>query len=223
MLFIDKKFAFGKSITTLLLRSSDLKEVPQGIREMKQLTHVCLIDNLIDKIPSWIANLKNLKIFEIGGENIPTNIEILGGLPCLEKVLLKSVHSTYLPESLMELQNIKSLELIFPSLQSTGGVLSKLHNLSHLSLQSEVMSCIPEDVYKLNKLSRLGIFFPVLDVEDGIFKKKSLKRIDTYSDYVKRFSLHIFSRPDMKFSLDEDLLDELPNNVQEFIYDRLVD
>ncbi|BDD08098.1 hypothetical protein FUAX_05300 [Fulvitalea axinellae] len=103
----------------LTLRLSNLTQLPESFKNLKQLEELEIAGegsygrefNAQLKLPQWIANLENLKTFEIGYlkiNEIPDDIFA----PSLESLRVYRMHEiTKLPESISTLNSLKNFSL----------------------------------------------------------------------------------------------------------------
>lgn len=115
---------FIKTLTSFYLwQEEELYEVPYYIEFMTGLTSLQLVECNIRKIPSFVVNLKRLKILNLRGNEIET-IHLFD-LPDLVKLLLQDNKIT----------NI---------------ILENLPNIERLDLRNNKLESIPSSMYSLN-------------------------------------------------------------------------
>ncbi len=101
------------ALTRLELGSLDLKEIPEFLASMVNLTHLYLFNNQISEIPEFLASLDNLTYLSVGNQisEIP---EFLASMVNLTHLDLFKNQISEIPEKLPLLPNLQVLDVRGP-------------------------------------------------------------------------------------------------------------
>ncbi len=132
-----------------------LKEIPDGVLELKQLTELDLGHNRFTDLSERIATLPNLTSLDLGGNRLIGLPEGISKLQSLTTLRLYNNQLTSLPEIISKLQNLTSLDLGGNRLTNLPDGVSKLQHLTKLYLHKNQLTSLPEAVSKLQNLTEL--------------------------------------------------------------------
>ncbi|WP_299457950.1 leucine-rich repeat domain-containing protein [uncultured Microscilla sp.] len=141
----------------LSYRHQGLREFPEEIRQTPNITNLNLSDNQIERIPAWIATLKNLQVLYLNNNQI-TNIDKLCALPHLEVLQLNNNQISRIPESIRGLTNLKRLYINNNLLVEVPTALGELTQLNQLLLAKNQLIDLPDTIGKLINLTSLNLF-----------------------------------------------------------------
>lgn len=115
------------------------------------------------EIPQGVFNIKNLQELEIDEASIKTLPDEIGSLSSLEILSITNTQLRYLPESIGQLSNLKTLELVDNNLESLPATLGNLSNLISLSIadfnEGNRLKELPTEVCQLQNLVELDISY----------------------------------------------------------------
>eukprot|EP00253_Pinus_taeda_P012764 PITA_12764 len=135
---LPQQVAHQRSLLTLRLKGTDLKELPSAIGELRNLEVLELGSPLLDRLPPSLVDLRNLKELTIwdckGLKCLPPSLGNLCNLKIL--TIWGCEELKYLPPSLGDLMNLKEL------------VISRC----------EQLKCLPASVGQLSGLTKLAVY-----------------------------------------------------------------
>ena len=179
-------FQLGGHKTEFL--AEPLANLPQSIRNLKELKYLDLVGNIISKeilsfifnlskleslflngniltsLDPSIGNLTNLKHLFLSGNQIEQLPESIGNLVNLVELNLKGNLLISLPESIGNLQLLETLDLVYNRLQSLPMSFCNLKRIKHLYLERNHIQNLPESFGELSDLEYLNI-------EDNLIKR----------------------------------------------------
>jgi len=165
-------------VVGLKLFNTNFKELPEFLRELKNLEFLSLETELLESIPDWIAEFKSLKYLELGQgilSKLPESIGQLSSLECL-KIWHNKIES--IPESIGDLSLLKVLRINKTQLKSLPYSITKLESLKNLDLLGNKLSELPNTIGNLKELEQLIISEnPLLTVPKSILNLKKLNKI----------------------------------------------
>ncbi len=186
-----------KNLKTLILRSNNIKHIPNKIVKLTSLTELDLYDNLLSKIPHEIFNLKNLKTLRLVRNNIkhiPSKIVELTNLTDLD--LYDNLLSE-IPDEIFNLKNLKTLRLGRNNIKHIPSKIVELTNLMVLDLYDNLLSEIPYEISELRNLSFPTLlnnplnslqFGYVLPIKDDLYKLvNKIKKLFDIDNIQKHF------------------------------------
>jgi internalin A len=133
-----------------------MREIPEVITHLTNLTHLDLFSNQLREIPETIARLINLMYLDLFKNQL-----------------------TSLPEKFAELTNLRNLFLSFNQLTKTPEALTHLPNLGAIYLSGNGLTEIPNEFASLTNLTRLILSDNQLtEISDGIVQLTSLMHLD---------------------------------------------
>ena len=115
------------------INGNKLKEIPNEIYELRNLTELSIYAMNIDKISTQIGNLTNLKKIKISRTNIQT-----------------------LPYNFYNLTQLNNIDLSNNKLSKLDNGISKLVNLSSLVCNNNNITYLPDDIVKLSNLKEVN-------------------------------------------------------------------
>lgn len=150
----------------LSFMGTEIKELPDNLRKLKNLEYLGLNMVGIDRIPSFIGEFKNLTSLYLGANNIKELPEELKNLTKLEHLALWGTSLEDLPDWICSLEQLRGLYL---------GRMEKLQKL-------------PEDIGNLTNLEKLYLDGTgVCELPDSFGKLINLKELLLFNTDVKRF------------------------------------
>jgi Leucine-rich repeat (LRR) protein len=146
------------SVFKLDLSKQKHKEVPQEIRNFKNLQVLKLSRNKLKEIPEWIGELKKLQVLDLSYNKIKLLPDSISN--CTDLVYLglnRNVIET-LPHTIGRLEFLEVIELWDNEIIALPGEIKQLHNLKTLELRGILFSQEEqEQIYNL--LPETNVFF----------------------------------------------------------------
>jgi internalin A len=132
--------------TELDLSNSGLKEIPEELSRLQNLTSLYLSRNQLTEIPEHLSRLQNLTTLYLLGNQLTEIPEHLSQLQNLTLLGLSNNQLTEIPEHLSRLQNLTELYLSFNRLTEIPEHLSRLQNLTLLDLRENPIATPPMEI-----------------------------------------------------------------------------
>ncbi|MFJ8848160.1 leucine-rich repeat domain-containing protein [Streptomyces cyaneofuscatus] len=126
------------------LSGLDLREIPQPLAELTQLTKLDLHENQIESIPEFMGNLTELFELNLGQNRIDSIPGSFGNLTHLRSLILTENKLSSIPECFGNLRGIQELSLGNNQLASISEVIGNLIHLTTLDLQNNRLETIPD-------------------------------------------------------------------------------
>ncbi|QXP53092.1 leucine-rich repeat domain-containing protein [Cellulophaga sp. HaHa_2_1] len=139
-------------ITSLDLSNSNLAEVPEIIKDFKNLKVLKLSKNSISKLPNWIGSLKHLETLEIELNKLEGLPEDIGKLSKLETIWLSNNNIKELPDSFCDLKSLTTLSIENNELSHLPKNIGNLSNLEFLFATDNSLYDIPESIGNMKNL-----------------------------------------------------------------------
>jgi len=169
----------------LILNGMELKKIPDGIFQRKNLLKVKLIRNNIKNIPKDIQNLSRLETFDISNNNIIHTYTKLFELDRLKILNMNNNKLINLPRQIGKLKKLKKLQLANNFLKKLPDEIEQLQNITELNISYNNFKEFPRQIFKLKGLKSIwigGNFFEILPIDEMITELPNLMRIYTYSN-----------------------------------------
>ncbi|XP_028310461.1 volume-regulated anion channel subunit LRRC8D [Gouania willdenowi] len=130
-----------------------------SLKRMVELMELQLQDCQLERIPSALLSLTNLRTLDLQHNNLRTLEEILGlaHLQRLSSLRLAYNHVLVLPATIGVLRSLEFLDLSNNRLQSLPSALFSLHRLRKLLLAGNLIESLPTEVKELLLLSDLDL------------------------------------------------------------------
>ncbi len=182
---------FGEKIKDLILRNTNLNEIPQGLEKLTELYKLDLSQNNIEKLPyNMYISLSTLNLSQNKIKELPYSIwnydchdlyldsNQISQLPAPysnQRSRLTSLYFSYnklsslptFPESIRN--NVINFDLSHNNFKEFPNELFSFSKLTTLNLSANKISSIPASIEKLNKLSKLHISYnPIQSVSASL-------------------------------------------------------
>ncbi|WP_047790657.1 leucine-rich repeat domain-containing protein [Tenacibaculum mesophilum] len=129
----------------------------------------------IDKIPKEVFLFKNLTVLQFAvNPNLKNNLQGLGKLTSLKKLVLSSTNTTTIPHSIGNLKKLEFLDIVQNEIEELPEEICELTNLETLYLYSNKLKRIPKCFKKLKKLKTILLYRNPLSQKEKLQLKKSL-------------------------------------------------
>lgn len=167
----------------------NLTEIPDQIRQLKNLRTLVITEIPIKKIPSWIKDLKELRSLTISPSQQMSQDK--------SSDLIKEI-----PEELWELKHLQYLTISNTHIKKISKKIEKLNNLIELDISFNQLIDIPSSIGKLVNLEKLEIRTQIPDERTQYYYKgnplrKSWVAIDSVNEglsedeYLKKYNVEI--------------------------------
>ncbi|XP_068189644.1 leucine-rich repeat-containing protein 69 [Antennarius striatus] len=144
--------------TSLNLTSKKIKEVPECISRLTNLSVLLLKNNSITSLPVELLSLKHITELNLGNNALKELPAVLGHLESLKKLYLFSNQITAVPpEAIGGLQNLVVLNLNHNQIQRLPPQIKSLKRIQHLSLLDNKLEEIPIELGHLTRLSEINL------------------------------------------------------------------
>jgi len=132
-------------------------QIPEGLFQLTNLTHLFLDNNGLTNIPDEINNLVNLKVLELENNNLSTLPESIGDLINLTKLKIGSNQLVSLPQGIGNLTSLKELTVGNNQISTIEDTIKNLTQLTYLSLGNNQINSISDNIGDLSNLAHLTI------------------------------------------------------------------
>jgi len=158
------------NLTYLNIYGGDLSlELPPSIGNLTKLTELNLHNNNLTNIPDTIGNLTNLTKLDLSYNKLSTIPDTIGLLTNLIELDLSKNNLTELPDWTKNLTNLRKLVLNNNKLTDLPDTIGLLTNLTSLNLNNNNFIKLPDSIGNLTKLTYLSLTrVNLLDVPDTI-------------------------------------------------------
>lgn len=143
-------------LDTLILRSNQLKEIPEEILALENLRHLHLTHNLISQIPQSISRMKNLRTLTLSVNQL-----------------------SEFPKEVLDLPNLNTLSLSHNQIVSIPAEIKRLRYLDELGLEDNLLRSLPIELLDL-PLRKVNVTTNNLSDLDMRFREKFARRDGWY-------------------------------------------
>jgi Leucine-rich repeat (LRR) protein len=153
---INEQKEEGRVFYRIELDDFELQESSFDILKVLPISELSISNNKIDKVPTGIFKLNNLKHLSIQrNPKISTLDKSISNLHNLERLWIIGSHIESLPNNVFELQKLKQLILDNNKLTTISDSIKNLSNLEFLDLGNNNLRNIPISITGLKSLSVL--------------------------------------------------------------------
>jgi serine/threonine protein kinase len=136
------------------LSQKNLKEIPEEIFDLVEITKLDLSDNQLTSLPSDIGKLVNLKELSVFNNQLTSLPPDIGKLVNLKELSVSSNQLTSLPSDIGKLVNLESLWVSENQLTSIPSEIGKLVNLEELDVYNNQLTSLPSEMGQLINLKQ---------------------------------------------------------------------
>ncbi len=152
---LEAALAGPLSVTRLNLSYQNLREVPKGVRRMKNLRDLRLNGNQLRFLPVWIGELTQLRNLEAEDNRLAELPPEIGHLGALENLQLLRNPIRRLPDGIGRLTSLKRLNLMYAPLEDLPPEIGSLEDLQVLRLCKHRLKRLPKEIGRLKSLQHL--------------------------------------------------------------------
>ncbi|OUC13078.1 MAG: GTPase [Alkalinema sp. CACIAM 70d] len=145
--------------TILNLSGRGIKELPEEIGQLTNLTSLALIGNQLTTLPKSIGQLTNLTSLYLRSNRLIALPDSIGQLTNLTCLFFHNNKLTALPKSIGQLTNLKSLDLSYNQMTVLPEVIGQLTNLTSLDLRNNKLTALPESIGQLTNINSLDLSY----------------------------------------------------------------
>jgi|GEM_PF-2649697 len=159
-----------------------LKELPQEVFSLTQLTQLIIENCAIERIPKEISSLKKLEVLSLSGNKIETIPQHLAALPNLKALDLSRNKINDLPTSVGDLTYLESLEIQENKIDFIPPEIRRLKKLSHFRIEDNPILNIPKDALDFG-IEGIGAFFNSIEPPKESLPVVLLVSLDSQSQF----------------------------------------
>ncbi len=203
MILIGNKIHRNDSIqpgTLVLFDNDKLKTIIPKIKNLKNVTQLCLAGNRLTELPEEMKEWPSLTGLVFGDS--PARPALIYELTQLKKLSMPGVKSSPLSKKIGNLTGLTELSLFANRLSELPNSIGKLINLEVLNLSSNQLKIVPPQIRQLKKLSSLYLSYnPITDLPDWLSEFKHLKHFTSPAagDQVNRETARHLKEQEKKF------------------------
>ena len=185
-------------LEVLDLSDNKLAELPEGLKNLNQLTTLVLSGNRLEEIPSVVCQLKTLTTLDVAYNTI-----------------------SRLPESISNLDKLTTINLSYNELKEISRNLCQLKKLTTLDITSNPIKRIAEEITNLRLLSTLRMAGTTLrELPSFLCQLKRLVNLDVSRNEISRLSETLSGLSQLQtLNLSTNKLEDLPESL--FLLKRL--
>jgi Leucine-rich repeat (LRR) protein len=157
----------------------EMKQIPDVLYEMPQLTYLRIDDANLSEIDNKIGSLNQLTKLRLANCKLSHLPENIGQLTHLETLSLFNNHLKHIPAEIGKLSHLKELWLFSNQLKDLPEEIGDLIYLERLHLSANQLKTLPATIGKLQNLQELSISGnPLESLPEEITQLKNLKRME---------------------------------------------
>ena len=181
-------------ITNFIYGQIEFKDIETALKTPEKVTRLNLQwIKSIDRIPKEVFLFKNLKELQFAvNPNLKNNLDGLGKLTQLEKLVISTSNTTIIPDSIKYLKELKSLAIQHNGITEIPECICELKKLEYLYLNSNLIEKIPDCLRSLknieyldlsgnrlsdNKIIELGSYLPALKINYSVFENSRIQNL----------------------------------------------
>ena len=225
-------------IEVLDLSDNELAELPEGLKNLKQLTTLVLSGNKLEELPRIVCQLKTLKTLEAAYNTISRLPDSISNLHQLTTLNMSYNELEEIPEELCQLKKLTTLDITSnpikriateitnlrllstfrmggTTLRELPSFLCQLKRLVNLDVSRNEISKLPETLSSLSQLQTLNLSTNKLDdLPESLFLLKRLTTLDLSWNFLKKIPKSIAQLHQLiTLRLEGNKLFELPEAI----------
>lgn len=148
-----------RQLRQLTLQRFEWKQLPEELQRFEHLAVLDLCDSKLQEIPSWIAELSQLRVLRLEGNPLAAIAPAVFALPRLEELNLNRCGRVLeaLPETIGELRSLRILRLTAHKLAALPESIGDLAKLEILAVAENRLAALPESIGRLSALRQLDL------------------------------------------------------------------
>lgn len=196
---IEEAMEKPDSVFILSLGMEDLSELPEEIKELKNLKSLNLFRNKVKQLPEYLPEigLIELNLSKNGLTSIP---EVVFKCSTLKKIDLHSNELKEIDPRFFNLQQLEEIDLADNSVSQIPNEINKLVNLKKLNLRTNDLESLPDAMSNLQKLEEIELrgndFY---EFPEALTKCNSMKTISIGSNRIKHLPESVAGMENIKY------------------------
>jgi len=183
----------------ILTLMDDISELPEEIKELKNLKSLSIYDNEIKQLPEYLPEigLIELNLSKNGLTSIP---EVIFKCLTLKKIDLHSNELKEIDPRFFNLQHLEEMDLGGNSLSKIPNEINKLVNLKKLNLRVNDLESLPDAMSDLQKLEEIELYGnDFYEFPEALTKCNSMKTISIGSNRIKHLPKSVAGMENVKY------------------------
>lgn len=144
-------------LTTLSVRSNEIREVPKQIGQLTGLTDLSLMKNHLTRVPSSIGKLTRLTTLDISSNRLGSVPDGIGKLSNLQSLVLQENHLAGLPDTTGDMRALTFLDMSMCKLRVLTRGITKLPCLKTAIFSRNQIQVLPEAIGEMTSLTSLHL------------------------------------------------------------------
>ena len=177
---------------SLDLSNNQLKNLPECLTSISNLTHLNLSRNKLKNLPNFITNLMNLTYLDLSFNKLTNLPKSINQLSKLTRLNLTFNELKNLPESISQLSNLICLDMSFNQFEKLPESISQLSNLTILILSENRLKKLPESICNLSRLTLLDFSSNPLETPPLEIANRGIEAIKEYFQQLKQDSDYLY-------------------------------
>lgn len=192
-----------------------IKEVPEALKNLKDLEHLILRYNKLTILPEWIASFNSLRILNANVNNLIHIPKSLGELKELKELSLWKNQLKELPESLGNIKSLENLNLRLNYIKDIPQSIGNLYNLLELNLHDNKLQFLPKSIGTCRSLKKLNLSWNSLkNLPDEIGSLETLEILDLAKNNLVQIPKTIKNLKNLKvLNISENELTNFPKEI----------
>ncbi|XP_078538030.1 volume-regulated anion channel subunit LRRC8C-like isoform X1 [Lissotriton helveticus] len=193
-----------------------------SLKKFYSLTHLRLLDCKLDRIPSSIFSLTNMKEIDLTNNNLISLEELascqhLKKLSCLK---LSENRITSIPSIIEKISTITTLQVNNNMISDLNPSICNLKELSHLDISYNALEMIPQEIGQLQKLEYFNASHNnISDLPAELFTCTNLQTLLLSHNKIQTLPSLVGNLVQLNvLTLNENLLEKLPVELEKCIY-----
>ncbi|ESA37051.1 small gtp-binding protein [Leptolyngbya sp. Heron Island J] len=163
-----------------------LENIPDWIAQLKDLVTLIAFTNQIKEIPDSIAQLQTLTHLYLADNQIKEIPDSIAQLQALTHLDFSCNQIKEIPDSIAQLQTLTHLYLISNQIKEIPDSIAQLQTLTHLYLGANQIKEIPDSIAQLQTLTHLNLSYnQTKEIPDSIAQLQTLTHLYLISNQIK--------------------------------------
>jgi len=214
-------FRFAK-LRVLDLQGNTITEPNAKLFELiPALEELSLQDNLLEKIPEEIKNLKNLHKLNLRKNKISEVPLVLGSLP-LQSLDISDNKLTVFPEALLNLNDLQRLWLQSNEIADLPAQIAQLESLLYLNVSHNKLTGLPEELWTIKSLENLLFYQNQIqgEISENLKNLQNLQVLNISDNKITKVLAYAILLPNLRILNvhDNEINETLPENLKDLRY-----